>query len=67
MRLLLAAFCSLSQLHCLAGEAAGISAGAEQKACTPAMAALMERARAMRAATYPESSVNGSSASSWSS
>ncbi|BDA46004.1 hypothetical protein COCOBI_08-0960 [Coccomyxa sp. Obi] len=55
--------------HQIKGEAAGASAGAgkamEQQACTPAMAALMERARAMRAATYPESSVNGSSASSW--
>ncbi|CAL8462138.1 g1669 [Coccomyxa elongata] len=51
--------------HQSKGEAAGVAAGAEQKACTPAMAAVMERARAMRATTYPESSVNGSSASSW--
>ncbi|KAK9906731.1 hypothetical protein WJX75_007009 [Coccomyxa subellipsoidea] len=32
---------------------------------TPAMAALLERARAMRAAAYPPSTVNGSEASSW--
>lgn len=48
-----------------AGEAAGAGKAMEQKACTPALAALMERARAMRAATYAESSVNGSNASSW--
>ena len=52
-----------------AGEAgegyAGGAGGGTAESCSPAMAALMERARAMRAAAYPASTVDGSSANTW--